>query len=67
MHTFNGKTCRIHFNSDVSGNIRIIDKDSNEEITIDGKDILDFVAEYIRSKRISTIEQMNTDDILGLK
>lgn len=64
MHTFEGNSCRIHFNSDMSGDIHICDKGSNREITVDGQDILDFVANYVRRERISKLEQMETKDIL---
>lgn len=64
MHTFDGKSCRIHFNSDMSGDIHIVEKDSDEEIKVEGQDILDFVANYVRRERISKLEQMETKDIL---
>lgn len=67
MHTFERKSCRIHFNSDMSGDIHICDKDSNREIKVVGRDILDFVANYVRSERISKLEQMETKDVLGLE
>lgn len=64
MHTFEGSSCRIHFNSDMSGDIHICDKDSDREIKVDGQDILDFVANHVRRERISKLEQMETKDIL---
>lgn len=67
MHTFEGSSCRIHFNSDMSGDIHICDKDSDREIKVDGQDILDFVANHVRCERISKLEQMETKDILGLE
>lgn len=67
MHTFDGKSCRIHFNSDMSGEIHICDKDSYKEIKVDGQDILDFVANHVRRERISKLEQMETREILGLE
>lgn len=67
MHTFEGNSCRIHFDSDMSGDIHICDKDSDREITVDGQDILDFVVNHIRRERISKLEQMGTKEILGLE
>lgn len=74
MHTFNGNSCRIHYNSDMSGEICISDKVSDKEITVNAQDILDFVANYVRNKRIARLERMETetilmgtDDILDLK
>ena len=74
MHTFNGNNCRIHYNSDMSGEVYISDKISDKEITVDTQDILDFVANYVRNKKIAMLEKMETetilmgtDDILGLE
>ena len=74
MHTFNGNSCRIHYNSDMSGEVCISGKESDKEITVDAQDILDCVANYVRNKRIARIERMETetilmgtDDILGLE
>ena len=66
MHTFEGKSCRIHFNSDMSGEVHICNKESNEEIQVEGQDILDFVANYVRHEKISVLEQAETKDIFGL-
>lgn len=67
MHTFEGKSCRIHHNSDMSGEVHICDKNSDKELVIDAHDILDFVADYIKTERIRMLEQMSTDSILHLK
>lgn len=67
MHTFEGKSCRIHHNSDMSGKIHICDKNSDKQLEVEGQDILDFVADYIRTERIGTLEQMSTESILQLK
>lgn len=67
MHTFEGKSCRIHHNSDMSGEVHICDKYSDKELVIDAQDILDFVADYVRSERIGMLEQMSTESILHLK
>ena len=67
MHIFEGKSCRIHHNSDMSGEVHICDKNSDKELVIDAQDILDFVADYVRSQRIGTLEQMSTENILDLK
>lgn len=67
MHTFEGKSCRIHHNSDMSGEINICDKNSDKKLAVEAQDILDFVAEYIRAERIGMLEQMSTDGILQLK
>lgn len=67
MHTFNGSKARIHFNSDMNGDCEIIEKESGTSIKIPCEDILDFVADYVRSQRIGMLEQMSTENILDLK
>lgn len=67
MHTFDGKSCRIHYNSDMSGEVHICDKATDKELKVEAQDILDFVAEYVRTERIGILEQMSTDSILHLK
>lgn len=67
MHTFNGKKTRIHYNSDMAENIIIQHKDYELELSVLGKDIIDFVAEYVRKQKISKLEQMESKEILGLE
>ena len=76
MMNFEGKTCVINYHSDLSGNIiispkidieyEVLDKGGEDNsFEVSGEDILDFVAEYVRSKRISELEQMDTQGILN--
>ncbi len=51
----------------MSGEIHICDKNSDKELVIDAQDILDFVADYVKSERIGMLEQMSTESILHLK
>ena len=67
IHTFEGKSCRIHHDNDMSGEIHICDKNSDKELVVEAQDILYFVADYIKTERIGMLEQMNTDSILNLK
>lgn len=64
MHTFIGKTCRIHHHSDYSGELHIFDEKTLSEIRIDAEDILKFVAEYIRSNKIGQLENMDVSELL---
>ena len=67
MHAFVGKNkTRIHFNSDMSGECIIYNENGNN-IKISCEDIIDFVAEYVRMEKISRLEQMSSEEILGLK
>ena len=66
MHIFEGKSCRIHHNSDMSGEVHICDKNSDKELVLMLR-IFGFVADYVRSQRIGMLEQMSTENILDLK
>ena len=67
MHAFVGKNkTKIHFNSDMSGEC-IIHNENGNNIKISCEDIIDFVAEYVRMEKISRLEQMSSEEILGLK
>lgn len=50
-----------------SGEVHICDKNSDIELKVEAQDILDFVADYVRTERIGMLEQMSTDSILYLK
>lgn len=67
MHSFYGKSVNIHYDSDlISGECIIVNKESGEEIRVSGSDILDCVAQYVKDKRISELENANTAKILGI-
>jgi hypothetical protein len=65
MHTAELKSARFHYNSDLSGKVIITTVDG-DSIEVDGNDILSFVAEFIRMERIDKIEQLTTDELLGM-
>lgn len=67
MHSFNGKSCAIHYNGDFSGEVIICNKNDNTEMRVESDDLINFVAEYVRSKRVRRLENMDSDDILGVK
>ena len=67
IHSFHGKSVNIHYDSDIlSGECIIVNKESGEEIRVSGGDLLDFVAKYVKDKRISELEISNTAKILGI-
>ena len=37
------------------------------EMRVDSQDLINFVAEYVRSKKVSQLENMNSDEILGVE
>lgn len=67
MYTFESANTRIHYNSDLSGYITIINKADDSEVVVYGKDIIRFVANYVRDEKISKLEQTSDEEILGLK
>lgn len=67
MHTFEGNKTRIHYNSDMSGDCIIFNKEDGQEIRVSCEDILDFVANYVRIQKISKLEQMETKDVFGIQ
>lgn len=67
MHTFNGNSCIIHYNSDFSGNVEIVTGvKGDNRVQVSGKDLLDFIAIHVRDKMISQLENASTKDILGI-
>lgn len=67
MHSFEGVSCYIAYNSDLSGDIRIRRKEGGNVIEVAACDILTFVANYVRSERISKLEAQCNVEILGIK
>ena len=66
MHNYNGKSCSIIYNSDISGDTVVVDKENGKSVSISCYDILDLFASYIRDKKVSALENMSTDEILEL-
>lgn len=75
MHSFQGKTCVIHHNADLSGDITInnlVPEDDKEHatITIDIDDLIDFLAEAAKQRAQEQLEKQfgrkNSREILGL-
>lgn len=71
MHSLDGSFgTTFHFNSDLSGDVRIIPHNwrgkETPETHIPGRDILDLVAHYVTNERISKLKQADTAEILGV-
>ena len=74
-HTWKGKNGTvILYNPDLS-HVRInLDAINNEfgidhvqfTCDVDGQDLLDFVADYVRGVRIARLEEIDTDEVLGI-
>lgn len=73
MHSFTASTVlptsadytHFSFNSDLSGDVIIHRGD--DEFSVPGKHLIEFIAQYVRMERISAIEQMDDRDLLGLE
>ena len=68
MH-FAGESCAINYRGDLSGKTGISVSDPEGDgkyitIEVDGKDLLDFVVEYIKDKKISELKQMETEEFI---
>ena len=79
MHTFESSSVRFHHNGDFSGEAIIVDKQSSAEFRVPFDDLKDFVAEYVRDRKIghveetseneeqiSALEQASADELFGL-
>jgi hypothetical protein len=57
---------RFNFNDDLSGEVYVTVGPEDKKVTvfIPAQDILDFVAEHIRLKKISDLENASTEELL---
>lgn len=65
MHTFTSNKTIFHYNSDMSGDVVILTPEKIE-FRVDGRSILEFVAEYVRGQRIRRIENQEVDELLEI-
>ncbi len=65
MHTFKGNEgATFNYNSDFSGDV-IIKDINNNEVKVEGSDILEFVALcYVQGKKIERLEQADYKELL---
>lgn len=67
MRTIKGRWGTIfHHNSDFSGNVVVV-KGDGTEFEIPAQDILDLVAEHVRSIKIAKLEDLLPEQLLGLR
>jgi hypothetical protein len=75
MHSLAGISCYFNYNSDLSGdveisvdNARVIELPTSKRIVkVYGADLMLLVAEYVRLEKISRIEQMTMEQVLGIE
>lgn len=59
----------FQFNSDLSGDVLIVNKQAQTlrgEKVVSGAALLEFVAEYVRTRQIAKLESLAVDDLLSL-
>lgn len=66
MHATQGSRVSFHHNSDYSGDVLVIHEQTKVEMIIPFTDIRHLVGEYLRSRKISLLEEMSTTKLLGL-
>lgn len=66
MHTLEYAKTTFNFNSDLSGDVRIVTANGGE-IEVPGYDLVCFVAEYVRRQRIYEIESMHVHEVLNVR
>lgn len=64
MRTFEGQGARFHYNGDWSGDVRISEKSSGEDLAIPMADLLALAAEYVREQRKHGIDSADSRAIL---
>lgn len=65
MHSYQGKECKIHHNGDYSGDV-VITRDGAAHLEVPFEDLLGLVAEYVRSRKLSQLEDADTEELFGL-
>lgn len=67
MHTIRTGVVTFHYNSDLSGEVEVVDNRDGTKIEVPGEDLLHFAAEIVRRNRIQAIELQSDNDTLGIK
>ena len=67
MHSFTAQNGTVfNFNSDLSGNV-IVSMDNQYRVEVPGDDLLEFVAEVVKDRRISDLDDSLPHEIFGIK
>lgn len=65
MHTFTGESCKIHYNSDMSGSVHIVNN-HNELMEVSAIDLIGFISNYVVHEKISNLQNMSPQEVLGI-
>lgn len=66
MHTYVGKGFNIHHNSDLSGDVEIVDQKTGGVVSVSGPLIVAFLANWIRHQRVCEAESISDFEALGI-
>ena len=64
MHTWIGDKVTISYNSDCSGDVRIRNQQTGQEIEVDGHELVEFVLDRLKATAIGRIESINLFNLL---
>ena len=67
MHSIDLISCKIHYNRDLSGNVKISLKDSGNEFEVLGADLVEFVGQLCIDEKIKELEDMTGLEFLESK
>jgi hypothetical protein len=67
MHSLRTKNGTLfHFNSDLSGEVIVRNSPAGDELHVNGEDLVEFVVDFVRRKRIAALEEMSDEIVLGI-
>lgn len=64
MHHFDGEKNFFNYNSDLSGDVEVGTNGLRMTFKINARDLLDFLADVVRNRRIAALEDAAPDEIL---
>ncbi len=67
MHTSEFGYTRFIYNSDLSGEVEIVNLKTNKRLWASGDDLLAFVGDYVKKCKVAELEDMDPLDVLQIK
>jgi len=64
MHTTEGTKYRFFHHGDYSGDVKVMNKETGQEIEIPFEDLKRIVASWVMTEKISRLEQAEDDELL---
>lgn len=66
MHTTKSNNICFFHNGDYSGEVRIFDEITEYEVTVEFDALLEFVGDFVRSRRIQELENATATQIINI-